>query len=125
MKWARYSYTGSYSVTPPYALLPGDNRIVCANTGIIFDTGLNYVSTLPRGNVYLKSFDVDADNAKLYCGTSGQEVHVYNTSTYMQEKRITTQGFPVKVFYYSGGVYCISTESYYSGYGVDAFVERF
>lgn len=125
MKWAKNSFSSSYSVAPPYALLPGDNRIVCANTGIIFDTGFNYLSTLPRGSVFLKSFDVDADNAKLYCGTSGQEVHVYNTSTYMQEKRIITQGLPAKVFYYNGGVYCISTESYYSGSGAVAFVERF
>lgn len=125
MKWAKNSFSSSYSVAPPYALLPGDNRIVCANTGIIFDTGFNYLSTLPRGSVFLKSFDVDADNAKLYCGTSGQEVHVYNTSTYMQEKRIITQGLPVKVIYYNGGVYCISTESYYSGSGAGSFVERF
>lgn len=124
MKSVKVNYSGSYYAYPPFILLPGNDRVVCATSGYIFDTGFNYISTLPHGSFYLRSFDLDADNSKLYCATTGKEVHVYHTTTYGQEKRMATLGYPKNAFYYNGIVYCISTEYDSYGYSTNAFIER-
>ena len=124
MTSARANNSASFFAYAPFALLPGNTSVVCANMGVILDTGFNYISTLPRGNVFLRSFDVDVANSRLYCATSGKEVHVYNTGTFMQEKRINTAGFPIRAFYYNGTVYCISSEYDYYSSSENMFIER-
>ncbi len=118
--------SGSYFYSSVFEFLPSGDRFVTASDGTIYNADLVYVSALPRGTRYLRSFDVDAAGGQIYCSTDTREVHVYSTSTYLQTRKQNTVGYPLKTFYCNGVVVCVSTAYSISGSSASnpAFIER-
>jgi hypothetical protein len=107
-----------------FEVIPSTDKVVTATVGAIINSNLEYITTLPRGTLYLTSFDFDEANRLIYCGSSAMEVHAYSMDNYQQIKKLKTRGYPINVFCDNGVV--ISVGSEYSNPNKDAttFIEK-
>lgn len=115
----------SYQISPYFfEVLPSGDKFITGNYGTIITTDLAYVTVLPHGMSYFNSFDFDEANNVVYCSTMQKEVHAYSLSNYLLQKKMSTKGYPIAVFYDNGTVICVSTgQSSLSPSGL-AFIER-
>ena len=95
------SYTGALEVAP-------DEVMITSNTGILINSSLSYITTLPHGDDVFTSYCFDNAGSQVYAGCTRRSINAYSMSTYQFQRAIPTQGYPYKLFYNSSGIISVS-----------------
>lgn len=90
-------------------VFPDAKRVMASSEGIITDTALQYLATLPHGDMRYTSFDFNPAANLIYAACTTQVVHTYDMNSYQFIAPQSTRGYPFKVICNNGALLSVST----------------
>jgi hypothetical protein len=103
-------YHGDYPLDHKiFEIFPSGNKYITSSSGTIYNKGMNFEASLPKGNLQFTTFDFDVANNHIYAGTTTRTVEVYTADNYTKVKSIPTKAYPFKLFKDGTGFICVSS----------------
>jgi hypothetical protein len=101
-----------------FEFFPTGNKYVTSAIGSLYSKNMEYETSLPRGNLWFTTFELDDSARFIYAGTDQKSIAVYDANTYQITRKITTKGYPFRIFYNGGALLCVSSSNHFSN-GLD------
>lgn len=91
-----------------FEFFPDGKQYITTSTGIIYNSDMFQVRTLPRGDLRFTSFAFDKAQSEIYAATRTRSIEVYNLSNYEKVKSYTTSAYPFRIFDFDDHIICFS-----------------
>lgn len=102
-------YHGDYPLDAAiFEFFPDGSRYITATSGAVYNKDMQYLGSLPRGNLFFNTYAIGADDKLIYAGGQTKNIYVYTTQDYTYVKTLTTKGYPFKLIDLGNQLLCIS-----------------